>query len=502
MRALRTRSSLRGGFFAGLAIVLLALAEGAAADDAPPHVLFLLTEDHGSHLGFVGTAGVETPHMDRLAARGVYFERAYVNDPVCSPSKANLYTGTYAHTNGLVANTRDFFVPAEKLSPAQRFEPIYRRVRIRDHLPTLVEILDAAGYFTAASGKLHVAPNEKFPYDMMFRENTPARALAVIEAAAAAKKPWFFLANLSAPHRPFRNSEEVAIGVDPAAVELPAFLPDTPTIRRDFAEYLDSVEVADRQVGEILGAVAEAGVLENTLVLLMGDHGPAYHRGKMSLYPFGLHVPLAFAGPGVAEGRRTRELVSGVDVLPTLLELLGLPVPPTVQGRSAAPLVRGEAGATGAEAVFAEIIHGGQSRDDGMQERSVFDGRWKLIYRENADRPRDVNADLKFWALELPDGRVQPWHNRVYREIVARAAAFPDEHRMLAEIDPQSFGVTPPTFELYDTEADPGELENLADLPDHAGTLTRLKRTLAGWLRDTADPFTTREALIRDPAAG
>lgn len=465
----------------------------AMAQDTPrqPNVLLVLTEDQGPHMSALGTAGLQTPNMDRLLDTGVYFERAFVSYPVCSPSKASLYTGTYAHTNGLINNTQNFFVHAAQLQPGQRTNPIYQRVQIDSELRTLTEILKEAGYHTAVSGKLHVAPNEKFPYDEMFKPNETPRTTRMIEAAQAAGKPFFFFANIQAPHRPYRNSDEVAIGVDPAEVELPAFLPDTPVVRQDWAEYLDYVEVADAELGAVLRALEETGTLENTLIVFMGDHGPPYHRGKMSLYQFGLHVPFVICGPDIPQGVRTSEMASNVDLLATLTELLDLPVPPQQQGQSLAGVVRGDAGATGRPLVFAEIMHGGQQRDDGMQERSVFDGRYKLIYRENVDKPRDVNSDLKYFVLELPDGQKIKWRNRVYDEIVKRKAEFPEAFTLLTQIDPQSYGVTLPTFELYDTESDPAELHDVAGQPQYAEIERRLKEELRTWAVETGDRYVT-----------
>ena len=468
---------------------LLGVAPAAAQEVSRPNVLFVLTEDQGAQLSFLGTAGLETPNMDRVARNGIYFNRAYVAYPVCSPSKASIYTGTYCHTNGMIGNTNNFFVPADQLTPAQRNAPVYSRMSVGENLHTLTEILRDAGYHTAVSGKLHVAPNEKFPYDEWFRPNNYARTKEMVENAQKAHKPFFFFANIQAPHRPFRDSDEVEIGVDPAAVELPALLPDTPVTRKDWAEYLDYCEVADEQLGEVLRAIIEANEIQNTLIVFMGDHGPAYHRGKMSLYQFGLNVPFAIAGPGVPGGRTTDEMISGVDVMATLLELLDLPVPSQNQGQSMATLVRGEPGATGREHVFAEIMHDGQRIDDGMQERSVFDGRYKLIYRNQNVGERDVNSDLKFFVLELPDGRRLQWHNRVYDEIVKEKDEFPDAYRRLTEIDPQTYGVTLPTFELYDTEADPDEFDNLAGKPEVAEIESRLRGVLSAWVRDTDDRY-------------
>lgn len=490
--------SLRCFWLSRLALLglLLTVGWGGLARAAEPvNVLFILTEDQGGHLSYLGTPGLETPHMDAIAEAGIYFDRAYVNYPVCSPSKAAIYTGTYCHTNGLINNTQNFFVPADQLKPAQRNNKIYQRVRVADRYPTLTESFVEAGYHTGVSGKLHTAPNEKFPYHEWFKKATAARTAKFLDNAQAAGKPFFFFCNIQAPHRPFRNSDQIKIGVDPADVELPAFLPDTPVTRKDYAEYLDYCEVADQRIGEVVTALEESGMADNTLIMLMGDHGPAYHRGKMTLYQYGLNVPLAFSGPGIPAGRKSSEMVSGVDIFPTMLELAGIEVPATHQGQSMTALVRGDGEAQGREHVFAEIMHRGQQRDDGMQERSVFDGRFKLIYRENLDQPRDVNSDLKFFVLKLPDGRKIPWRNRVYDEIVRKKDQFPEQFRRLTEIDKQSYGVQLPTFELYDTDADPAEFDNLAEDAAYAEDLTRLKGVLRGWVEETQDRFVTASQI-------
>ena len=129
----------------------------------PLNILFILTEDQGPHLSFVGTPGLSTPNMDRLAKGGIYFDRAFVNYPVCSPSKASIYTGTYCHYNGLMGVTHNWHGPAHTMPKAIAEHRLTKLNRIRDDLPTLVELLKDAGYSTAVTSKLHVMPNYKFP---------------------------------------------------------------------------------------------------------------------------------------------------------------------------------------------------------------------------------------------------------------------------------------------------------------------------------------------------
>jgi len=149
-----------------LARIATFLALTAIAAAAPkPNILFILTEDQGAQAGFLGTPGIRTPHMDRLAKSGRVFRNAFVAYPVCSASKAAIFTGLHNHANGLLNNTMNFHKPAAQLTAAERANPTYAKNRIRDTIPTLTERLHAAGYYQAAMHKLHLSPNEKFPYD-------------------------------------------------------------------------------------------------------------------------------------------------------------------------------------------------------------------------------------------------------------------------------------------------------------------------------------------------
>ena len=238
-------------------------------------------------------------------------------------------------------------------------------------------------------------------------------------------------------------------------------------------------------------ALEDSGQRDNTIIVFMGDHGPAYHRGKLALYDFGIRVPLAFSGPTIRSGVITDEMISNVDLMPTLLDLCGLKdITPALQhGHSVASFLRGEVDDTGNEYIFSEIHHGAMVRDDGegMQERCVYDGRWKLIYRENRTEPRQVNADLKYFNDPRPNAPYQG--NRVYGEIADRREEFPRAFRFLALIDNGTFlpGEALPMLELYDLGEDPWEPKNLAGDPAHRDTLKRLLKQLQAWSVRTDD---------------
>jgi N-sulfoglucosamine sulfohydrolase len=447
------------------------------AAEQRPNVLFILTEDQGAHMGALGTTDVKTPHMDALAASGALFRRAYVGYPVCSASKACIMTGLHSHTNGLVNNTNNYLKPAAKLTEAEKKAPPYLHTRIRSQGATMVEVLAAQGYHTAVCGKLHVAPNERFPYNDFIPKPGSKQALTGVIARAAGK-PWFLLHNSTTyTHRPFVNSEKQPITIDPAKVKLPAHLPDTPVTRRDWAEYLDGVQHNDQIVGEVMAALRESGQEANTLVIFMGDHGPAYQHGKMTPFHLGLHIPLVIRFPG-GKPLVSDALVSELDLLPTLLDVLGIQYDSPLHGISLRPLLEAKPDAKGHDFIFSEVSGRSLNQQRGMEERSVLDATHQLIVRSHLDEPKVINADLR---------DMKPWINRIYGETVRVKAQFPEAFRILQEMDPHALGGKPPLIELYELQSDPDELHNLAADPAPRQHLERLYAALKQWHADTQD---------------
>jgi N-sulfoglucosamine sulfohydrolase len=465
--------------FRKTALLALVLVSGSPSEAATqPNILFILTEDQGAQAGFLDTPGLQTPSMDSLAQTGVCFTHAFVAYPVCSASKASIYTGLHNHANGLLNNTENFHKPASELTAAERKKPIYSNNRIHENLPTLIERLHEAGYYQGVTHKLHVSPNEKFPYDEFIKATNGASVTAFIGTAKTTGKPWHLFYNIPNSHRPYPNSDMVKIRVDPAKVKLPAYLPDTPVVRKDWAEYLAGIEAADALIGQALEALKTSGEAANTIVIFLGDHGPTFQHGKMTLYDLGLRTPLVIRVPWLKAGVSTDALASELDLTPTLLDLLGLAPLPKTHGVSLKPLLAGTADAKGHEFIFAEIANRG-SLTRGMQERSVFDGRWKLIYRENLQPAwRQVNADSKEFKI---------WGNRTYDETVKFKDKFPEPYRILTEMDPQSLGGKVPAIELYDLKSDPDEMRNLAAAPANRAELKRLHAALRQWVDQTAD---------------
>lgn len=476
-----------------LPVLLFAFAAALSAAETKPNILFILVEDQGAHLGCRGTPGLSTPNLDSLAASGTLFREAYVGYPVCSPSKACLYTGLFPHTNGLRNNTMNFPKHAEELKDSEKSNVIYQNVRLKESCATWVEALKQNGYFLGHSGKLHVAPVDKFPFDEYLakeekKEESGERNLGAgiacefFKQASATGKPWIFFNNtITSPHRPYRDSDQMKIGVDPQQVKLPAFLPDTQIVRQDWAEYLDGIQLADAAVGEVLDALHKSGEDKNTIVICMaGDHGPAFPHGKMTPYDLALRVNLIIRAPGGKPGRVSDALVSEIDLMPTILDYAGIVPSQPLPGISLRPLIEGKADAKGHDVIFSEVSGRKPVNKPGMEERSVYDGRYHLIFRDHLDLTRTINADSREWPT---------WHNRTFRETVRVKEQFPTAYRALQEMEPHLYGITLPQCELYDLKNDPDEMSNLAGTPGYRDIELRLLGRLDQWCKDTHDEF-------------
>jgi N-sulfoglucosamine sulfohydrolase len=473
--------------FHGLEAAATNAAAKPTGKNARPNILFILIEDMGAHLGCRGTPGLKTPQLDQFAASGTLFREAFTAYPICSPSKACIYTGLYPHMNGLRQNTENYPKPAAQLTQRERNAPIYRNVRLKPTCVTWVEVLKQQGYYLGQSGKLHVAPVEKFPFDEYLGEfkqagNGQKMLSGFVARATARNQPWMFFHNaIGSPHRPFRDSDKTPIGVDPQQVKLPAFLADDPVVRQDWAEYLDGVQLADVSVGHVLDALRQSGQEQNTLVICMaGDHGPAFPHGKMTPYDLGLRVNFIIRAPGGQTGQVSDALVSTVDFMPTILDYAGIAPPQPLPGCSLRPLLEGRADAKGHELIFAEVTGQSQLGQPGMEERSVYDGRYHLIFRDHLNLHREVGADARDW---------KPWRSRFWGRTIRLKQQFPLAYRILTEMEPDRFGVKLPQVELYDLKADPDEMHNLAGQPEHHAAQQRLLQKLHQWCQATHDEF-------------
>jgi len=314
----------------------------------PLNILFLTADDLAYNS--IGAFGCQvkdiTPNIDRLAAEGIKFSHAHINSAVCQPCRQSLLTGLYPHNNG-----------------AEGFEPIDKNVT------TLPELLKKAGYINGILGKeIHHQPTEKFfwdfiPYktekDSIWRSGNSRNPALFYEyakrffnRAKKEHKPFFFQANSHDPHRPFAGSAldsaewgghipPITRIYKPQDIEMLGYLPDIPDVRKEVTQYYNSVYRCDQSIGAVLKALKESGLEGNTLVIFLSDHGASFPFSKAQCYRNSTKTPMIIKWPGITKpgSANIDPIISGTDIMPTLLDAAGLKVPDKLDGRSFKPLL-------------------------------------------------------------------------------------------------------------------------------------------------------------------
>ena len=448
---------------AGLAV--LAASLHAAASLPKPNILVILSDDHSApHVGCYGNPDILTPNLDKFAAQGMRFDRAYVTSPQCVPSRASIFTGRSPVAIGM-----------------SRFSaPLPRDVR------TYPEVLRERGWFTGVAGRTYhmegarTSPESRDVIDKYKLATFPDRLDYVKQAHENADsfaqfreflelkpsdKPFFLQLCSSDPHRPLTTQGPTKH--DPAKIKLPAHYPDTKLVREDFARYYDEIAHFDIFFGEVMAELEKRGLADNTLVLFMGDNGASQFRGKGTLNEFGIHVPLIVRWPGhVQPGTSTAELISGEDLAPTFLEAVGSTVPAEMTGKSFVKLLRGQP-FKGRQFIFAErgphgsALPGNSSGFD--LGRVVVSKTHKLIY--------NAMGQLPYWPVDFAG-------DAFWKEIVQQHEAGKLEPKM----DRLYFATPRPMFELYALDQDPSEFINLAGQPEAASQERALKAALQEWM--------------------
>ena len=438
----------------------------ASAAGAPPNVLLIISEDSGPQLGCYGDSYAQTPNLDRLASQGVRCERAYITQAGCSQSRSSILTGLYPHQNG-------------QLGLATWGFRMYRA-----DTPNIPRSLKTAGYRTGRIGKLHINPESSFPYDMeeipggnFARKNLADYARYAEAFFKADDKPFFLHINYPDAHDPFLKQvnglpKQPLTGKD---VKCPPYFGiDPPELRQLMADYYNCLSRLDSLIGDLLAALERSGKAGNTLVIYLGDHGPDLLRGKRSSYEGGTRVPLLIRWPGQAKPQVRTELVSTVDLMPTILAASGAAAVPNLPGQSLVPLLAGEQPSWRAY-LFTEF-HTHAAKANFFPQRALHGQRYKLI--ENL-LPDEANPDMDKIDQELPF-------------VAATVATASPEVRAAYQLQQQ-----PPRYELYDLQADPCEFHNLTASPEHAAVFADLKQRLLAWREQTQDPLLNPTNLAR-----
>lgn len=461
---------------ANLQVVALLAAAGER-----PNIVWIVGEDMGPELGCYGDPQAITPNLDRLAREGARFTRCFTHAPVCAPSRSGLITGQYPTTIGTHHMRSKLIAPP----------------------PTFTSLLRQAGYFVAWPGKTDF--NFDVPKDAF--DST----VDWFKTRKLPKQPFFAYINFTDSHESsIRMADKFKTATanlkpeerhDPAKLSVPPYHPDTPEVRRDLANYYDLVTAVDHKVGAVLRLLEEQGVASNSVVVLFGDHGRGLPRSKRWVYDSGTHVPLIVRWPGqIKPGSVREDLVSFIDFAPTMLALAQAPEP--ARDKSLA-LPGAPAGTFARYAPMQGIVFLGPR---AQERKYLFAARDRMD--ETPDRIRAVRARqfhyLRNFHPELPYAqRIAYLEEMPTMQVWRRLNA----EGKLNDTQKLFFAPTKPREELYDCDADPHELHNLAGSPQHEAVLRELRAALDAWIVETHDLGAIPESelvkrgLVRDMTA-
>ncbi|MGJ3237563.1 MAG: sulfatase family protein [Anaerolineae bacterium] len=409
------------------------------------HLVMIDCHDLGQHLGCYGWSSVASDHLDQLAASGIRFENSFCTAPQCSPSRATLYTGRYAHSNGMFGLAHHPF-----------------SWRMHDDEVYLARYLQDADYETAHIGIQHVTDWDEESVQALGFEQVLSAHLAPEVAERVLQfleqthdRPFFLNIGFFEPHRDDAGGFKVAPPDVSRGVDLPPYIPDTIESRQEFGELQGMIKQMDEAVGAIIDALKRLDLLDDTWIIFTTDHGLAMPRAKCTMYDPGVETALIMHAPSLnlVGGKTFANFVSHVDLVPTILDGLGLPIPETLQGKSYWPLLQGD------KKITRDVIYAGKTfHTDYEPQRMIRTERYKLIWNAEVDII-NVPADIM--------------HSPIYPQMI------------------DSLTVERPPFELYDLMIDPNEQNNLAGHTHYADIQAALRQRLVQWMQDTDDPILT-----------
>lgn len=415
-----------------------------------PNILWISFEDTGPYYGCYEDPIARTPNVDRFASQGCRWTNCFSTSGVCAPARSAIITGMYPISIGThhMRTTHVHPTTPEIPTPYSAVVPHY--------VKCFTEYLRAAGYYCTNNSKT----------DYQFESPLTAWDDQGDEAhwrnRPDANQPFFAVFNLMRSHESGVWLEKRTLSeFDADAIQPPPYLPNTPKVREAMARMYTLITHNDSEFGTILNQLREDGLAENTYVFNWSDHGPL-PRGKRWPYDAGIHVPLIVRGPELTPGQVREELVSTVDLGPTVLSLAGVEIPRHIQGRA----FLGNQTQTPRNYVFASRDRHDISYD---MVRAVRDGRYKYI--------RNYRPDLPYLSW-IPYRNRHPIMQELWRLYLENA---------LDEVQSVLFQTPRPVEELYDTEVDPHEIRNLASAPSMRKELERFRKVLDTWLVDVGD---------------
>ncbi|HYF51048.1 MAG TPA: sulfatase-like hydrolase/transferase [Planctomycetota bacterium] len=415
-----------------------------------PNVLWISFEDTNPFYGCYGDAKARTPNVDKLAKEGCRWPLTFAPSGVCAPTRAAIITGMYPISVGThhMRTTHDFRNPHRP--------PPYSAV-VPPHVKCFTEYLRAAGYYCTNNSKT----------DYQF--TPPLTAWDELSDTAHwrnrpdPQQPFFAVFNLMRTHEATmwpENTPELTF--DPKDMHVPPYFPDTPKVREALARMYTNIAYNDGILGKLLKELEEDGLAEDTIVMHWSDHGPL-PRGKRWPYDSGVHVPMIVRWPGgLKAGSVSHDLLSTIDLGPTVLSLCGVEIPHHIQGRA----FLGEQAHPPREYVYLSRDRHDESYD---RVRAIRDKRFKFI--------RNYHPELPY-ALWLPYLNKHPIMQEMWRCYAAGELSGP---QLLY------FQERRPVEEFYDTQSDPWEINNLAGDPKYAQEISRLRTELDRWLKEVGD---------------
>ena len=457
MFASRNRLAIR--IATGILFTWLAGIDAAFAAFADrPNVLWITSEDNGPQLGCYGDAYARTPNLDRLATKGMIYLNAWSTAPVCAPARTALIMGMYPGSTG--------------------GQHMRSQVRLPAGIRMYPQFLRETGYYCSNNSKEDY--NLEKP-GQVWDDSSPRAHWKNRKPG----QPFFAIFNHIVSHESQIRVRPHVLKSDPAKVPVPPYHPDTPEVRRDWAQYYDKIAEMDAKAGENLRELEEAGVADDTIIFYYGDHGSGMPRSKRWLYNSGLHVPLIVYFPpkyrylapkDYQPGGKSNRLVGFVDLAPTLLSITAIKPPEYMQGHAFAGTFSRPA---------SRFLFGGRDRMDERIDlvRTVRDQRYHYIRNYLPHRIYGQHIDYMFqtpttrvWKQLYDEGKLQP---------------------------PRTFFWEPkPAEELYDLASDPHEVHNLASSPEHRTRLKRFRKALTDFVLETRDLGFLPEAELHSRSAG
>lgn len=419
-----------------ISVLIMSACNQAEEMNKQPNILWIVADDLGTDLGCYGTPLVKTPSLDKFAEQSIRFENAHTVTAVCSPSRSALITGMYPVSIDCHQHrTRN---PAKKPLP--------------EGIKVITEYFEEAGYFTfnGQYGKKDQPGKTDYnfttDYDIYDGTDWNQRAEG---------QPFFGQIQIHFPHRPFAN--DTINPIDESQIKLPPYLPDHWVARQDWAQYLETIQVVDNEVGEVLKRLEEDGLADNTIVFFIGDQGRPMVRHKQFLYEGGTHTPLMVRYPdGKLAGKVESELVSNIDLSAASLALAGLEIP--------------------------EYMHGQNFLGEHKQRTELFTMRDRRD--ETVDRIRAIRTDkyryIRNFYPERPYAQFNSYKRNSYPTLVLMEVL--KERGELTPAQLIHLSDERPAEELYDLENDPHEINNLAGEASMQEIKEELSKKLDNWL--------------------